>query len=170
VALRRALALALGLALTLAVAPRSAEGQDHYRVGITFGGTSFVGLAFEMFWGDASLDLSAGTWAFKDISLSAVGKYYAGNDTFEAYGGAGIWLVAAAPSEETERTGIAWILRMPVGVEGRIDQDHALGLEANLNRALSIRRPDPLDDMPPNRRIVPLPGFYYRFAVNQDAN
>ena len=149
-------------------APASAQGPEEYRVGITLGGTGLVGLSFEMLWGEAALDLSAATWAFRDVSLSAVGKYYLGNGDLRGYGGMGIWMVASFPRSEDERTGLAWVLRAPVGGEGRIDRDHAVGVEINLDRALAIRRPDPTDDTPPNARIVPLPGVYYRFAWDRN--
>jgi len=171
--LSRLRALTTGALLVVSMALVGAQplaGQDTYRVGITFGGTSFVSLNLEMLWGDAALDLSMGTWSFRDISVSAVGKYYAGSDSFKAFGGAGLWLITAFPKEEGERTGFATVLRLPLGLEGRIDGDHALGLEVNLDRALSVRRPDPTDDLPPNKRFVSLPGVYYRFALKDDSN
>ncbi|HET9949599.1 MAG TPA: hypothetical protein VFQ22_11800, partial [Longimicrobiales bacterium] len=61
-----------------------------------------------------------------------------------------------------ERTGIALVLRAPVGVDWAFADDHALGAALNINRALWVRRTDPLDDLPMNRRFVPLPELYYR--------
>jgi hypothetical protein len=165
-----ALLLACALFGSQAVVPHPASGQgpDEYRIGITLGGTGLVGLSFEMLWGQAALDISTATWAFRDVSLSAVGKYYLGNGDLRGYGGLGIWMVTSFPTSDEERTGLAWVLRAPVGGEGRIDQDHAVGVEVNFDRALAIRRPDPTDDSPPNARIVPLPGVYYRFAWERD--
>jgi hypothetical protein len=33
-----------------------------------------------------------------------------------------------------------------------------------LNRGLAVRRSDPQDDLPMNKRLVPLPEVYYRFT------
>ena len=148
----------------------SLSGQDTYRIGVTFGGTSSIGLSFEMLWGDAAVDLSLGTWGFRDISASVVGKYYAGAESFKGYGGLGLWFITAFPKEEDERTGFATVLRIPVGMEGIIDHEHALGLEVNLDRALSVRRPDPTDDLPPSERFIPLPGVYYKYGNREDPN
>jgi len=41
---------------------------------------------------------------------------------------------------------------------------HSLGLTMNVNRALAVRRTDPGDQLPLNRRLVPLPGVYYRWT------
>jgi hypothetical protein len=41
--------------------------------------------------------------------------------------------------------------------------DHAVGAALNFNRGLAVRRSDPQDTLPINRRIVPLPEIYYRF-------
>lgn len=157
-------------ALLFAVAlPQSGKGQspDGYRIGLTFGGTSAVGLAFEIMWGDAALDLSVGTWAFRDISLSAVGKYYLGSDELKGYGGGGLWYVTQFPVDEGERRGSAWVARFPLGAEGRINDYHALGLELNIDRAIAVKRSDPDDDRPPASRIIPLPGVYYRYALDR---
>ena len=157
-------------ALLLAVlspSPGSSQSPDGYRIGLTLGGTSTVGLAFEIMWGDAALDLSVGTWAFRDIALSAVGKYYVGSDEFKGYGGGGIWFVTQFPTGPEEQQGHAWVARFPIGAEGRINKDHALGLELNLDKALSVKRPDPEDERPPASRIVPLPGVYYRYALDR---
>jgi len=168
--LRTLRALALAVLAVAFAGTRPMAAQDTYRVGVTFGGTSLVSLNLEMLWGDAAVDLSVGTWSFRDVSVSAVGKYYAGTEGFKVYGGAGLWLVTAFPREDGERTGFATVLRLPLGLEGRIDGDHALGLEVNLDRALSVRRPDPDDDRPPSRRFIPLPGVYYRFVLQDEPN
>jgi hypothetical protein len=144
-----------------------AQAPDGYRIGLTFGGTSAVGLAFEIMWGDAAVDLSIGTWAFRDIAVSAVGKYYVGSDEFKGFGGGGLWYVTQFPAAEGERRGEAWVLRFPIGAEGRINSYHAPGLEINLDRAISVERSDPDDDRPPTARIIPLPGVYYRYALNR---
>jgi len=48
-------------------------------------------------------------------------------------------------------------------VDTQILRDHNLGAAMNINRALWVRRTDPDDDTPLNRRVVPLPGVYYRW-------
>lgn len=163
----RRLITPLLVALGALSVPTGLTGQDDdlYRFGITLGGTSLVSLNVEFMWGDAALDIAVGTWAFRDVSVSAVGKYYMGGGNFRPVAGAGLWLVTQFPTSEDEQTGFALVGRVPVAFEGRFaDEKHALGLEVNLSRALWIRRPDPDDDFPPAKRIVPLPGFYYRVA------
>lgn len=139
------------------------SGPEDFRIGITFGGISFVGLALEYRWGDRGLDFTVGTWAFRDVSVSLVGKQYFGPGDFRPFTGIGLWAIVAPYRGFGERTGMALVLRAPVGVDWNIDADHHLGGALNLNKALWIRRKDPLDDTPPTTRTIPLPGFYYRW-------
>jgi hypothetical protein len=132
------------------------------RVGIGFGGISTVGLTVELFDDHQSLEVTVGTWSFRDVSLSAVGKQYFGGGSAHPFVGAGLWVVAAAPPGE--RLGLAAVLRAPVGVDWRVRGDHALGVALNVNRGLFVRRTDPDDDLPLNKRLVPLPEVYYRLS------
>ena len=72
-----------------------------------------------------------------------------------------MWVVLASPP--TERTGMAVVLQAPVGIDWRVAGSHYVGGLINVNRALWVRRTDPGDDMPLTKRIVPLPGLYYRW-------
>ncbi len=65
----------------------------------------------------------------------------------------------------SERTGLALVLRAPVGVDWSFVDDHAIVAALNLNRAIGVRRTDPEDDIPLNRRLVPLPELYYRLRL-----
>ena len=142
--------------------PRSsASGPEQARIGITFGGISFMGLLMEYRWGDRSIELNIGTWTFRDLSASVVGKQYFGPGDFRPFAGVGLWAVLAPARNEDEQTGLAILARAPVGVDWNIDADHHVGAHLSLNRGLWIRRKDPLDDFPPSSRFVPLPGFYY---------
>jgi hypothetical protein len=78
--------------------------------------------------------------------------------------GGGLWAVVAWPADPEERTGLALVLRAPVGVDWSFVDDHAVGLALNVNRGIGVRRSDPLDDLPMNDRFVPLPEAYYRFT------
>lgn len=150
--------------VTLAAAPSTALGQtddDGFRVGFVLGGVSTFGLTFELFRGQESLDLTLGTWSFRDVSVAANVKRYIGNRAVRPFVGGGIWIVTAKPADE--RTGFAFVLQAPVGVDAGIRDDHHLGLTVNLNRALWVRRTNAEDDLPLNKRLVPLPGVYYRF-------
>ncbi len=157
-----ALALSLALLLPMPVRAQGARAGDGVRVGVTLGGISTVGLALEYFHGHRSVDLNLGTWSFRDLSASLVVKEYFGAADVLPFVGAGLWLVAAMPSGE--RPGFAAVLHAPVGVDWHVGADHYLGLALNVNRALAVRRSDPEDDLPLNRRIVPLPGAYYRWS------
>jgi len=162
----RALPATLAAVVVLLLAGR-AEAQtlgagSGVRFGVSLGGISTVGLTVEFFRDHRSLDLTLGTWSFRDISLSVVGKQYFGGGSAHPFVGAGLWVVAAAPPDE--RMGFAAVLRAPVGVDLRVQGRHALGGTLNVNRGLFVRRTDPTDDLPLNKRLVPLPEIYYRFT------
>jgi len=141
---------------------QAAVADNQLRVGVTLGSTSFVGLTIEYFWDvRRSVDLSLGTWSFRDFSISGVAKQYVGGDeNVRAYVGLGIWNVTAW---QEEGRGTAFILRAPIG--GEVGGRNAFGAELSVSKALYIQRSDPEDDTPPAARIVPLPGFYYRWAA-----
>ncbi len=161
----RFLSVLLGLAL-LAPGPTTASaaegsGPEEIRIGLSLGGISFIGFILEYRWGDRSAELNIGTWTFRDLSVAVVGKQYFGPGDFRPFAGMGLWAVLAPPSDPQEQTGVALMFRAPVGVEWNVNADHHLGAHIGLNRALWIRRKDPLDDYPPSDRLVPLPGFHY---------
>ena len=134
---------------------------DGLRVGIMLGGISLVNLMLEYRWGDRSVDMAVGTWAFQDVSVSVVGKQYLGPAGSQPFFGLGLWGVAAfAP----EGTGSVMVLRAPIGVDWRILKGHNLGAAMSINRGLWVRRTDPDDDTPLNQRVVPLPGVYYKWT------
>ena len=143
-------------------APDTADDPPVYRYGLTLGGTSFVSLVFEYESNNRALEFALGTFSGRDLSLAVTGKQYVGGGDLRAFAGAGFWGVAAFPADQ--RAGFALIARAPIGVDWHAFEKHAAGFELNLNRALAMRRPDPLDERPPRTRIIPLPAFYYRFA------
>lgn len=152
----------------LAVCPIAASGQssaddDGLRVGVSFGGVSTFGIVAELFSGKNSVELTLGTWSFKDLSLSAVAKRYILSGDVRPFVGGGFWLVLAKPP--SERMGMAFVLRAPVGLDVTLLDDHHFDATLNLNRALGVRRTDPADDTPLNRRLVPLPGVGYRYEI-----
>jgi len=155
------LALALGTPDPAVASPGRGPDPDEVRFGISFGGISFAGLVLEYRWENRSVELNIGTWSFKDLSVSLVGKQYFGPGDFRPFSGIGLWAVFAPHGGPGERAGFAIMARVPVGVEWNVDADHHVGATLNLNRALWLRRKDPLDDYPPSDRIIPLPGFYY---------
>lgn len=161
----RVFALAAFLAAAAGVpAPVSSQGTGSgsaVRVGVGFGGISTVGLTVEYVNDHSALELTVGTWSFRDLSVSVVGKQYLGAGDLLPFVGGGLWLVAARPPGE--RTGVAAVLQAPVGVDWQAADGSYVGMTLNVNRALAVRRTDPEDDLPPNRRLVPLPGVYYRW-------
>ena len=155
----------LAALLSCSAGPLLAQGDGAgtgTRFGVSFGGISTVGVVIEFFDDQRSLEIGLGTWSFRDLSVSTVVKQYFLDASAQPFVGAGLWAVVAAPGDE--RTGLALVLRAPLGVDWAMTGDHALGAVLNLNRALAVRRSDPEDDMPLNRRIVPLPELYYRFT------
>ena len=168
------------------VSPKLSSAQDGLRIGLTVGGVSKVGVVLEKFLnGNQSLELTVGTWSFKEISTSLVIKrYFLSNDLdagwykpIHPFIGAGLWVVGAKPS--AERLGLALSAIVPIGIDWSFPfdadpscnnrscpvGDHALGVSVNLNRALLVRRSNPEDQLPLNGRLVPLPGAYYRFMT-----
>jgi hypothetical protein len=159
----------VALALVL-FTPRGAQaldldrtGPEDLRLGISFGGISFVGFIVEYRWGDQSVELNVGTWSFRDLSVSVVGKQYYGPGDFRPFSGIGLWAVVNPHHGLGEQSGVALVARAPIGVDWNLDAAHYLGASLSLNRALWIRRKDPRDDTPPSDRLIPLPGFYYRW-------
>jgi len=157
--------LAVTAALLLAV-PSDAVAQgpgagDGWRVGLTLGGISTIGVSFEFFRDSRSLDLTLGTFGFRDVGLSVVGKQYFGERAAKPFVGLGLWAIA---SWTGPRPGYALVARAPVGVDWSLNGRHAVGASIALNRALAIRRPDPDDERGLNKRLVPLPGVYYRWT------
>lgn len=157
----------LALALSGPPAARADDlhspGPEELRLGVSFGGISFIGFIMEYRWGDRSMDLTLGTWSFRDLSVSLVGKQYFGPGDFRPFSGIGLWAVVRPNHGLGERSGIALVARAPIGVDWNLDAAHHVGASLSLNRALWIRRKDPRDDTPPSDRFIPLPGFYYRW-------
>lgn len=154
------------LALGVLAFPGAAQGSnagDGVRLGLSFGGISTVGVVVELYRDTHALDLALGTWSFREVSLSVVFKEYFFGSRVRPYVGGGFWAVAAFPP--SERTGLALVLRAPVGVDWSFVDDHSIGAVLNLNRALGVRRTDPADDLPLNKRLVPLPELYYRLTL-----
>ncbi|MGE0157845.1 MAG: hypothetical protein AB7T31_00460 [Gemmatimonadales bacterium] len=143
----------------------SAQGSDAgdgWRVGLTLGGISTVGVVVERFSDTHAVEVGLGTWAFHEISVSAVYKEYFFGSRVRPFVGGGLWAVIASPAGE--RTGVALVARVPIGAEWTFVDDHSIGAALDVNRVIAVRRTDPDDDLPPNGRIVPLPEAYYRFG------
>ncbi len=153
----------LALTVSGAVLPTAVEAQpaDGLRVGLTVGGTSFLGISLEFLSGNRSLEVTVGSWAAQDLAVSIVGRQYFGASSARPVVGAGLWAVLAFPPEG--RTGIALVARAPIGIDWNVAGDHFLALDINLNRGLWVRRSDPEDRAPMNHRLVPLPGLAYRW-------
>lgn len=160
----RSLASVAAALLLLLIRPPAASGQhdDGVRVGVSLGGTSLVAVVVEVIDGGRALDLSVGTWSFRDLSVSLVGKGYLGSSALRPVVGAGLWTLVAWP-RDAERGGAALVARFPVGFDWRASGAHYVDGELSLGRALWVRRSDPTDQTPLNRRLVPLPGISYRW-------
>jgi hypothetical protein len=136
---------------------------DGVRFGVSMGGVSTVGFTLEFYRNARSIDVTLGTWSFRDASLSATVRQYIGAAAARPVVGLGFWLVGARPVQQ-ERVGWALALRAPVGLDWEFSGSHATGVFVNVNRGVWVRRSDPQDRLPLNRRLVPLPELYYRFA------
>ena len=146
------------LVLTL---PLAGQRRETARLGVSVGGISTVGLVVEYLDGQGSLELNVGTWSFRDLSVSVVRRHYLGVAAARPTVGIGLWGVIGFPSDE--RPSAALVVRAPVGLDWHTGNGHALTFDVNLNHGLWIRRSDPDDDTPMNRRLIPLPGASYRW-------
>lgn len=142
-----------------------AVAQEGLRIGVYFGGTSTVGLLLDYLDGSGSTEITLGTFSFRDLSVSVVRRQRIGGGDVQGTVGLGLWAVTALPGEG-ERTGLALVARAPIGLEWAAGGSSYLNLDANLNRALFVRRTDPEDDTPPASRIIPLPGASWRWRTN----
>lgn len=155
---------ALLLTVLAGAAPLPAQGPDQgdgVRFGISLGGISTVGLSVEFFRDTRSVDVTLGSWSFREVSLSVTGRQYLGAGSAKPVVGAGLWVVAAGSG--SERTGWALVFRAPIGVDWEVADAHATGFFLNVNRGLWVRRSNPADQVPLNQRLVPLPELYYRY-------
>lgn len=159
----RALGTALMAALLLfAPSPLRAQ-EDGLRVGLTLGGTGLLGVSLEVVEDGRSLELVVGTLSFRDVALSLVGRQYFGASAMKPAAGLGVWSVISFPDEPGARRGISVLARAPIGFDWRASPGHFVGAELSVNRALWIQHEDPTDDAPPNARLIPIPGFAYRW-------
>ena len=145
------------------VVAQGSDAGDGFRVGLSVGGISTIGVTVELFRDTHAVEVGVGTWSFRDVSISTVYKEYIGGRALRPFAGAGLWAAIAAPVLDGERTGLALVLRAPIGLDWAFVDSHAVGAAVNLNRGLLVRRSDPEDDLPMNGRLVPLPEVYYRF-------
>lgn len=158
---------AAGVRATLSVvlaAVFSVAGTDtaraQLRIGLSLGGASTVALLAEYRWDHRGLEAQAGTWQFRDLSLSVTGKQYVGSHAAEPFVGAGLWAIVALAEEGT---GYALIGRIPVGLDWEVATRHSVAFTVYLNRALALKRPDPEDLRPPRTSLIPLPEVAYRW-------
>ncbi len=137
------------------------SSEDRIRIGISVGGTGFLGLVTEYQRGDWSAELTLGTVTFREIAVALAGKRYFSGGNLRPFVGAGFWSLSAWTDDGS---GSVFIFRAPIGVDWQFGGGHALGMEVGLNRALAVDRLDPEDDTPPSTRLVPIPGLYYRYG------
>lgn len=159
----RPLLVAFGLLIAAAAAPAAAQPADGFRFGVTFGGISSFGLVAEAIDRHGSFEVNLGTIGLRDLSLSVVRRHYLGAATARPMVGLGVWAVVGFSDDDRERTGVALLLRAPIGVEWRMADRHALTVDIAINRGLLVRRADPDDDSPVSPRPIPLPGLSYRW-------
>ncbi len=142
------------------ITPRTLR-NDRVRIGISLGGTGFLGLVSEYQRGDWSAELTLGTISFREVAVAIAGKRYFSGGNLRPVVGLGFWSLTAWTDDGS---GSVFILRAPVAIDWRFQGEHALGMEVGLNRALAVDRLDPEDDTPPSPRLVPIPGVYYRYG------
>jgi hypothetical protein len=164
------LALGAGAAVAPATAqeiitePETRPAAGTLRVGVSLGGTGFLGITTEFQRGSHAVELTLGTISFREIAVALAAKrYFSGNQLRPAVG-LGLWSLTAWTEDGS---GSILILRAPLAVDWNVAGGHSAGLEVALNRALAVNRLDPEDDTPPSSSIVPIPGAYYRFGFRR---
>ncbi len=153
-----ALSLACVL-IVLTAAPVSAQ----YRFGVSVFGASMVALVAEYRWDHQGLEVQAGTWRLRDLSLAVTAKQYVGSSSIEPFVGAGLWAITA---RQDGGTGFGLVARLPVGVGWDFGSRHNAAFTIHLNRALAVKRPGPEEGRPLRTGLVPLPEFSYRWRRN----
>jgi hypothetical protein len=143
------------------MAQDSTESRDEIRLGVTLGGTGFLGLVAEYRRGDWAGELTVGSITFREVAVAVAGKRYFTEGRLQPFVGAGLWSLTAWTEDGS---GSVLIARAPLGVDWLVTGGHSMGLEVGLNRALAVNRLDPDDDTPPSTNVVPLPGIYYRYG------
>ena len=136
--------------------------EDGVRVGISFGSTSLISAVLEFVDGGRSLEVDVGTWSFRDLSVSVVGKGYLGASHLRPVLGGGLWAMLARPVDAPRR-GMAILARFPVGLDWKAGGEHFIDFEMSVTKGLYVRRPNPDNDSPINPRLVPLPGLSWRW-------
>jgi hypothetical protein len=155
------LVLAVAVAALAVAAPTSAQSRDVTRLGVSVGGISTFGVIVEYETGAHSWELNVGTWSFRDLSASLIRRWRLSDRAVLPTVGLGLWgVVAWVPGERPSGVLVA---RAPIGVEWQVIERSSLTIDVNLNRALWVRRADPDDELPLNRRLVPLPGASWRW-------
>ena len=153
--------LALGASL---FCPQTGAAQEGLRLGLSLGGTGFIGVVAEWLWEDHGAELLVTTFSFHDVAVSVVGKQYFGTSGLRPVVGGGLWYLTG---RSPEGTGAALVARFPIGGDWRIGGDQHLTFEVNVARGLWVRRPDPSDDFPISDRFIPIPGMAYRVGVGE---
>jgi len=153
-------ALLAGAILSTLTATTTGAVSAQYRFGVSFGGASTVALVVEHRWAHQGLEVQAGTWQFRDLSLSVNARQYVGSYKVEPFVGIGLWGLVARTEEGT---GYGLIARFPTGLNWDIGSRHAVSMNIYLNRALALKRPDPEDRRPPRTTLIPLPELSYRY-------
>ena len=150
-----------GAILSALTTAATGGASAQYRFGVSFGGASTVALLVEYRWAHQGLEVQAGTWQFRDLSLSVNARQYVGSYRVEPFVGFGLWGIVARAEEGT---GYGLIARFPTGLNWDVGSRHAVSMNIYLNRALALKRPDREDRRPPRTRIIPLPELSYRFG------
>jgi hypothetical protein len=158
-AVRRSFRL-LCLCFSMGVLAGSEAASAQYRFGVSLGGTGMVALVAEYRWTHQGIEVQAGTWGLRDVSIAVTAKQYVGSKAIAPYAGIGLWGIVAGAEAGT---GYGLIARFPIGLDWRFASRHAVGAALHFNRALAVKRPDPEDRRPPRGALIPLPEISYRW-------
>lgn len=101
-----------------------------FRIGVQFGGTQFLGINIEKFYGDNSIRLNLGFFEIQEICISGSFNHYFLSSDARPLVGIGFWDVLAITPKGI---GSLTLLNVPVGLDWNVKGQHFLGAELDLN-------------------------------------
>jgi hypothetical protein len=131
-----------------------------FRIGIQFGGTQFLGINIEKFYGDNSVRLNLGFFEVQEICISCSFNHYFLSSDVRPFVGIGLWdVLAITPGG----IGSLTLLNVPIGVDWNVKNRHFLGAELDINYGIFCIDPEGQKEI--ENIFLPFPGIYYKYRL-----
>ncbi|MFC1552027.1 hypothetical protein ACFL6P_05605 [Candidatus Latescibacterota bacterium] len=122
--------------------------EQYTRVGLAFLGTATLSLSVEHHIGDMSVRMNLGfLWGKVFTPAISVNRYVG-----SLYTGIGVWNHIDLSNKQWYKN-TSHFLNIPVGLDGRFGNGHALGAEVDLNYNMV------------SKEYLPFPGVYYKYRL-----